>query len=120
MILWSSTMTDTFFFCHPCFKVDVSSGGGGGRVGQDTLFSHFLSFLPITKIQRKQIANFRTLTSLTLPILLKPIHLPLLNQNTMAKGKNHDRKANPGFGKTNGKANASSAGGEFTLKRVKG
>jgi len=38
----------------------------------------------------------------------------------MAKGKNHDRKANPGFGKTNGKANASSAGGEFTLKRVKG
>jgi nuclear GTP-binding protein len=38
----------------------------------------------------------------------------------MAKGKNHDRKANPGFGKTNGKANASTAGGEFTLKRVKG
>jgi nuclear GTP-binding protein len=38
----------------------------------------------------------------------------------MAKGKNHDRKANPSFGKTNGKANSSSAGGEFTLKRVKG
>jgi len=38
----------------------------------------------------------------------------------MAKGKNHDRKANPGFGKTNGKANASTRDGEFTLKRVKG
>ena len=38
----------------------------------------------------------------------------------MGKGKNHDRKANPGFGKTNGKPNASSANNEFTLKRVKG
>jgi nuclear GTP-binding protein len=38
----------------------------------------------------------------------------------MGKGKNHDRKANPGFGKTNGKAHSSSAGKEFTLKRVKG
>jgi hypothetical protein len=36
----------------------------------------------------------------------------------MGKGKNHDRKANPGFGKTNGKS--ASSGGEFTLKRVKG
>lgn len=36
----------------------------------------------------------------------------------MAKGKNHDRKANPGFGKTKGKS--SSGDGEFNLKRVKG
>ncbi|OCF30472.1 nucleolar GTP-binding protein 2 [Kwoniella heveanensis BCC8398] len=36
----------------------------------------------------------------------------------MAKGKNHDRKANPGFGKQKLKSGAS--GGEFTMKRVKG
>jgi hypothetical protein len=36
----------------------------------------------------------------------------------MAKGKNHDRKAQPGFGKTNGKAGVKT--GEFTLKKVKG
>lgn len=38
----------------------------------------------------------------------------------MAKGKNHDRKANPGFGKTNGKSASTSRDNEFTLKRVKG
>lgn len=38
----------------------------------------------------------------------------------MGKGKNHDRKANPDFGKTKGKAAAGSRDGEFTLKRVKG
>lgn len=32
----------------------------------------------------------------------------------MAKGKNHDRKAQPGFGKPK------STSGEFTLKKVKG
>ncbi|OCF76583.1 nucleolar GTP-binding protein 2 [Kwoniella mangroviensis CBS 8886] len=36
----------------------------------------------------------------------------------MAKGKNHDRKANPGFGKQ--KLKSGSAGGEFTIKKVKG
>ncbi|ORY25326.1 NUC091 domain-domain-containing protein [Naematelia encephala] len=36
----------------------------------------------------------------------------------MAKGKNHDRKAQPSFGKTKTKSGAST--GEFTLKRVKG
>ncbi|KIR54428.1 nucleolar GTP-binding protein 2 [Cryptococcus gattii Ru294] len=36
----------------------------------------------------------------------------------MGKGKNHDRKANPGFGKVKSKSGTSS--GEFTLKRVKG
>ena len=36
----------------------------------------------------------------------------------MAKGKNHDRKANAGFGKV--KSKSSSGDGEFTLKRVKG
>ena len=34
----------------------------------------------------------------------------------MAKGKNHDRKANPGFGKVK----SSAAKGEFNMKRVKG
>ncbi|KAK8846705.1 nucleolar GTP-binding protein 2 [Kwoniella newhampshirensis] len=37
----------------------------------------------------------------------------------MAKGKNHDRKANPGFGKTKGKSSAGSSS-EFILKKVKG
>lgn len=37
---------------------------------------------------------------------------------TMGKGKNHDRKANPGFGKVKSKTGTST--GEFTLKRVKG
>ncbi|KIR60347.1 nucleolar GTP-binding protein 2 [Cryptococcus bacillisporus CA1873] len=36
----------------------------------------------------------------------------------MGKGKNHDRKANPGFGKVKSKSGTST--GEFTLKRVKG
>ncbi|WVW78817.1 nucleolar GTP-binding protein 2 [Kwoniella bestiolae CBS 10118] len=36
----------------------------------------------------------------------------------MAKGKNHDRKANPGFGKQ--KLKSGSAGGEFSIKKVKG
>ncbi|WWC59124.1 nucleolar GTP-binding protein 2 [Kwoniella dejecticola CBS 10117] len=36
----------------------------------------------------------------------------------MAKGKNHDRKANPGFGKQ--KLKSGSAGGEFSIKHVKG
>ncbi|WWC67607.1 nucleolar GTP-binding protein 2 [Kwoniella pini CBS 10737] len=36
----------------------------------------------------------------------------------MAKGKNHDRKANPGFGKQ--KLKSGSTGGEFSLKKVKG
>ncbi|WVQ68903.1 nucleolar GTP-binding protein 2 [Kwoniella botswanensis] len=36
----------------------------------------------------------------------------------MAKGKNHDRKANPGFGKQ--KLKSGSASGEFTIKKVKG
>ncbi|EIW68598.1 hypothetical protein TREMEDRAFT_31855 [Tremella mesenterica DSM 1558] len=35
----------------------------------------------------------------------------------MAKGKNHDRKANPGFGKVKSKSGST---GEFNLKRVKG
>jgi hypothetical protein len=34
----------------------------------------------------------------------------------MAKGKNHDRKAQKGFGKVK----SSAAGGEFNLKKVKG
>jgi nuclear GTP-binding protein len=34
----------------------------------------------------------------------------------MGKGKNHDRKANPSFGKTK----SSATPGEFTLKKVKG
>lgn len=34
----------------------------------------------------------------------------------MAKGKNHDRKANPGFGKVKSSAQK----GEFNMKRVKG
>ncbi|WVQ76756.1 nucleolar GTP-binding protein 2 [Cryptococcus sp. DSM 104548] len=37
----------------------------------------------------------------------------------MGKGKNHDRKANPGFGKTKGKSSSGSSS-EFTMKRVKG
>jgi len=36
----------------------------------------------------------------------------------MGKGKNHDKKANPGFGKQ--KLKGSAPKGEFTLKRVKG
>jgi hypothetical protein len=46
--------------------------------------------------------------------------LPYTSLSKMAKGKNHDRKANPDFGKTKGKSAASSRDGEFTLKRVKG
>jgi len=73
--------------------------------------------------QRKQIANFRLCSHKlhalyyysTLYTYTDPCYTLI-----MAKGKNHDRKANPGFGKTNGKANSSSAGNEFTLKRVKG
>jgi hypothetical protein len=34
----------------------------------------------------------------------------------MAKGKNHDRKAQKGFGKVK----SSASGGEFNLKKVKG
>ncbi|TYJ54397.1 nucleolar GTP-binding protein 2 [Cryptococcus floricola] len=37
----------------------------------------------------------------------------------MGKGKNHDRKANPGFGKTKGKSSSGSSS-EFTMKKVKG
>ncbi|WVQ83975.1 nucleolar GTP-binding protein 2 [Cryptococcus sp. DSM 104549] len=37
----------------------------------------------------------------------------------MGKGKNHDRKANPDFGKTKGRP-SSSSNHEFTLKKVKG
>jgi nuclear GTP-binding protein len=36
----------------------------------------------------------------------------------MAKGKNHDRKAQSGFGKV--KSSSASATGEFTVKKVKG
>ena len=41
-----------------------------------------------------------------------------ISHDTMGKGKNHDRKANPGFGKVKSKSGTST--GEFTLKRVKG
>jgi nuclear GTP-binding protein len=40
----------------------------------------------------------------------------------MAKGKNHDRKANPDFGKTKSKKSSSGTTSkpEFNMKRVKG
>ena len=38
----------------------------------------------------------------------------------MAKGKNHDRKANPGFGKTKSKSGSTANKPEFNMKRVKG
>lgn len=41
---------------------------------------------------------------------------PTQQLNTMGKGKNHDRKADPSFGKVKSSAQK----GEFTLKRVKG
>lgn len=38
----------------------------------------------------------------------------------MAKGKNHDRKANPDFGKTKSKSKNTDKKPEFNMKRVKG
>ena len=86
-----------------------------------SLFSHFLSFLPIIIINGSKLQISAQPPTLVDHSTTYTTYNPTLAKSfTMAKGKNHDRKANPGFGKTNGKANASTAGGEFTLKRVKG
>lgn len=52
-------------------------------------------------------------------ILLHPF-TPSYPPSTMAKGKNHDRKANPGFGKVKSKSGSSASKPEFNMKRVKG
>lgn len=81
----------------------------------------------VTKVCPQNFLNFSRsvvgLVSFTPPVYLDRKLLPLTciipsSSGKMGKGKNHDRKANPGFGKTNGKS--ASSGGEFTLKRVKG
>lgn len=91
------------------------------------VFSLFFPFLPIHTHTHSHLINgikstiFRITTSYyCITTYTYTYTLPYTSKVKMAKGKNHDRKANPGFGKTNGKANASTRDGEFTLKRVKG
>jgi hypothetical protein len=54
-----------------------------------------------------------------LPLYLPSSYYPHTLLLIMAKGKNHDRKANPDFGKTKVKS-GSAKKPEFNMKRVKG
>jgi hypothetical protein len=101
--------------------VDLLSGGGGVNWTDYRCFLIFFRFFPSHSINGSKLQISASTTHFG-PSLYNLFNLQstLAKSFTMAKGKNHDRKANPGFGKTNGKANASTAGGEFTLKRVKG
>lgn len=68
---------------------------------------------PVTHSLDFEVELYQPLSSSTSLYSPTPSHFRI-----MGKGKNHDKKANPGFGKQ--KLKGSAPKGEFTLKRVKG